>query len=172
VSTSTYVALLDGGKREEPIRITQRGVGIYEVELGGKVHRVDAVRHDYGTISLLVDTQSYSVQLDQGPAGVKVNVRESQYAMEILDERRLRMRRASGRFTLEGKQVISSPMPGKVVKVLVRPGDDVKEGQGVVVVEAMKMENEMKSPKDGKVTELHVVEGQAVEGGARLAVVE
>jgi biotin carboxyl carrier protein len=169
---STYVALLDGGKREERIKIKQQGAGMYEVEIGGKVHRVDAVRHDYGTISLLVDAQSYSVQLDHGEAGVKVHVRDNLYALEILDERRLRMRRASGKFTVEGKQAITSPMPGKVVKVLARLGDEVKEGQGIVVVEAMKMENEMKSPKDGKVTELHVVEGQAVEGGAKLAVVE
>ncbi|HEY5675844.1 MAG TPA: biotin/lipoyl-containing protein, partial [Myxococcales bacterium] len=70
-----------------------------------------------------------------------------------------------------GKQVISAPMPGKVVKVLVKVGDEVKDGQGLVVVEAMKMENELKSPKAGKVTELHAVEGAAVESGAKLAVV-
>jgi biotin carboxyl carrier protein len=63
-------------------------------------------------------------------------------------------------------------MPGKVVKVLAKPGDAVKEGQGVVVIEAMKMENEMKSPKDGTIVEVNVIEGQAVDGGTRLAVVE
>ncbi len=169
---STYVALLDGGKREETLLVRQLGAGIYEVELGGKVHRVDAFRHDYGTISLLVDTDSYSVQLDQGPAAVRVRVRDSVYGLEILDERRLRMRRASGRFVVEGKQVITSPMPGRVVKILARTGEQVREGQGVVVVEAMKMENELRSPKDGKLTELYVVEGQAVEGGAKLAAIE
>jgi biotin carboxyl carrier protein len=169
---STYVALLDGGKREETIQVRQQGAGIYEVEIAGKVHRVDAFRHDYGTISLLVDAASYSVTLDQGDNGVKVHVRNSVYGLEILDERRLRMRRASGKFTVEGKQTLTSPMPGKVVKVLAKVGDEVKEGQGLIVVEAMKMENEMKSPKDGKVTEVHVVEGQAVEGGAKLASVE
>ncbi len=169
---STYVALLDGGKREETIKVTQRGAGMYDVEIGGKVHRVDAFRHDYGTISLLVDTASYSVQLDQREGEVKAQVLDNVYSLEILDERRLRMRRAAGKFTVEGRQVISSPMPGKVVKVLARLGDEVREGQGIVVVEAMKMENEMKSPKDGRVVELHVVEGQAVEGGASLAAVE
>jgi biotin carboxyl carrier protein len=63
-------------------------------------------------------------------------------------------------------------MPGKVVKVLVALGDEVKEGQPLVVVEAMKMENEMKSPRDGKVVELHVREGQTVEGNAKLCAVE
>jgi biotin carboxyl carrier protein len=94
------------------------------------------------------------------------------FPLEILDEKKLRMRRASGRFTVQGKQTLTSPMPGKVVKVLVAVGDEVKEGQGLVVVEAMKMENELRSPKDGKVVELHVKEGQAVEGNARLCAVE
>ena len=170
--SSRYVALLDGGKREETIQVSQEAPGIYRVEIAGKVHRVDAFRHDYGTVSLVVDTESYSVQLDHRQAEVKVHVRGNTYPLEILDERRLRMRRAAGRFTVEGRQTITSSMPGKVVKILARPGDAVKEGQGVVVVEAMKMENEMKSPKDGKVVELHVAEGQAVDGGARLAVVE
>jgi biotin carboxyl carrier protein len=169
---STYVALLDGGRREETIEVAPSGPGIYEVRIGGKVHRVDAFRHDYGTISMIVDTESYSVQLDQVDPAVKVHVRGSTYPLEILDERRLRMRRAAGKFTLEGKQTITSPMPGKVVKVLAKEGDVVKEGQGVVVVEAMKMENELSSPKGGTVTQLLVVEGQAVEGGAKLAVIE
>jgi biotin carboxyl carrier protein len=167
-----YVALLDGGRREETIQVSQEGPGIYQVQIAGKVHRVDAFRHDYGTISLLVDTQSYSVQLDQGATEVKVHVRDSSYRLEILDERRLRMRRAAGKFTVEGRQTLSAPMPGKVVKVLAKVGDEVKEGQGLLVIEAMKMENEMKSPKDGKVVELPVAEGQTVEGGAKVAVVE
>jgi biotin carboxyl carrier protein len=63
-------------------------------------------------------------------------------------------------------------MPGKVVKVLVKLGDEVKEGQGLVVVEAMKMENELKSPKAGKVVELLAKEGSTVENNAKLVVVE
>jgi biotin carboxyl carrier protein len=67
---------------------------------------------------------------------------------------------------------IQSPMPGKIVKVLVAVGDEVKSGQGVVVVEAMKMENELKSPKDGKVKAVTVKEGQAVEAGQSLVTLE
>ena len=169
---STYVALLDGGRREETIQVTQLATGVYRVEVGGKVRRVDAFRHDYGTISLLVDTQSYSVQLEQRATEVRVHLRGSHYPFEILDERRLRMRRSSGKFTVEGKQLVTSPMPGRVVKVLAAVGAQVSEGQPLLVVEAMKMENELKSPKDGKLTGLFVVEGQAVEGGAALAAIE
>lgn len=71
-----------------------------------------------------------------------------------------------------GASSVQSPMPGKVVKVLVAPGDEVKSGQGVVVVEAMKMENELKSPKDGKVKAVAVKEGQAVEAGQSLVTLE
>ena len=67
---------------------------------------------------------------------------------------------------------VLSPMPGKVVKVLVAVGDEVKSGQGVVVVEAMKMENELKSPKDGKVKAVAVKEGQPVEAGQSLVTLE
>lgn len=72
----------------------------------------------------------------------------------------------------EGRQSIVAPIPGRVVRVLVMPGDRVSAGQGVVVVEAMKMENELRSPKDGVVREVKAREGTAVEAGAVLAVIE
>jgi biotin carboxyl carrier protein len=81
------------------------------------------------------------------------------------------MHKAGGKFSLEGPQRVDAPMPGKIVRVLVKEGDAVEEGQGLVVVEAMKMENELKSPKAGVVRELHAQEGQPVEAGAKLAVV-
>jgi biotin carboxyl carrier protein len=67
---------------------------------------------------------------------------------------------------------ITAPMPGRVVRVLVRPGDQVEVRQGLVVVEAMKMENELTSPRAGRVAEVHVVEGVSVEAGRLLAVIE
>ncbi len=169
---TSYVALLDGGKRERTVQVTPLGPGLFEVRIGDRVHQVDAYRHDYGTLSLLVDGRSYSATLDERGPRVHVRLDGSAFPIEILDERKLRLRRAAGRFTVEGKQTVTAPMPGKVVKVLVAPGAEVKEGQGLLVIEAMKMENELKSPKAGKVTELAVKEGQPVEGGARLVTVE
>jgi len=137
-----------------------------------RVLEVDAVHLGPFTLSLLAAGKSWSCDLEPGREGkLSVLVGESPHELEMLDERRLRMRRASGKFTLEGPQRIDAPMPGKVVRVLVKPGDEVQEGQGLVVVEAMKMENELKSPKAGKISELHAVEGQAVEAGAKLVVV-
>jgi biotin carboxyl carrier protein len=177
---STYVALLDGGKREETLEVrrlssgssTGSGQALFEVRLRGRVHVVDAFRHDYGTLSLIVDTASYSAMLDWRATKVNVRLRHASYPLEVLDEKKLRLRRAAGRFTAEGRQVVRSPMPGKVVKVLVRAGDEVKQGQGLVVVEAMKMENELRSPKDGKIVEVLAAEGQAVEANAKLCTVE
>lgn len=169
---STYVALLDGGKREELVEVTPLSPGLYEVKLRGQVHVVDAFRHDHGTLSLIVDTASTSAMLDWRGTKVNVRLRHSTLPIEILDEKKLRLRRLVGGFTVDGRQTVASPIPGKVVKVLVKAGDEVKQGQGLVVVEAMNMENELRSPKDGKVVELLVAEGQAVEAKATLCAIE
>ena len=110
-------------------------------------------------------------QTDDGRVHVRVRGRVLRF--EILDERRLKMKEAQGfRLDVGGLATIDSPMPGKVIKILAKEGDEVKEGQGVIVVEAMKMENELRTPKAGVVKEIKVKEGDAVEAGARLAVIE
>jgi biotin carboxyl carrier protein len=169
---STYVALLDGGARERTVEVRPLEPGIFEIRIGDRVRRVDAYRHDHGTLSLLVDGTSYSATLDERGPEVHVRVKDSAFRIEILDERRLRLRRAAAGFTVEGKQTVTAPMPGKVVKVLVGLGAEVQEGQPLLVIEAMKMENELRSPRAGRVVELHVKEGQTVEGNSKLCAVE
>lgn len=133
---------------------------------------LDAVHLHGSALSVLSGGRSYACDLSPGKEGaVAVRVNQALVPLEIVDERRLRLRRASGKFSLDGPQRVDAPMPGKVVRVLVKKGDAVAEGQGLVVVEAMKMENELKSPKAGTVSELFAVEGAAVENGARLVVV-
>jgi biotin carboxyl carrier protein len=164
-----YTAVLGG--EERVVEVTPREGG-YRVAIGEKVLDVDAVRLKGEAVSLIVGTRSYRCDIEarrDGQLGVLVN--QTVVPLEMLDERKLRLRRAAGKFSLEGPQRIDAPMPGKVVRVLVKAGDEVQEGQGLVVVEAMKMENELKSPKAGKVAELHAVEGAAVESGAKLVVV-
>jgi len=172
VTATTYVALLDGGKREESLLVERVGPGVYDVTLRGVTHRVDAFHHDHGTVSLLVDAESYSVQLDERGSGMRVHLRDSVFPLEMLDERRARMRRAPGKLTAEGPVTLASRLPGKVVGIMRGPGEAVREGEGVLLVEAMGMENEVRSPKDGKVVEIAVGVGQSVDGGAVLAVVE
>jgi len=164
-----YTAILDGEERIVEITPVANG---YRVAIGDKILQVDAVHLHADALSLIVGTRSYRCDIEPGKDGrLTVLVGDSIHPLEILDERKLRMRRASGKFSLEGPQRVDAPMPGKVVRVMVKAGDEVQEGQGLVVVEAMKMENELKSPKAGKVTELHAVEGAAVESGAKLVVV-
>jgi biotin carboxyl carrier protein len=164
-----YTAFLAG--EERAVEVTPREGG-YRVTVGEKVLEVDALALQGAAVSLIVGTRSYRCDIEPRKDGqLAVRVNQSVLSLEMLDERKLRLRRASGKFALEGPQRIDAPMPGKVVRVLVKVGDEVQEGQGLLVVEAMKMENELKSPKSGKVTELHAVEGAAVESGAKLAVV-
>jgi acetyl/propionyl-CoA carboxylase alpha subunit len=164
-----YTAILGG--EEHLVEITPREGG-HHIVIDGKVVDVDAVHLTGFALSLIAGTRSYWCDIEPGKEGrLAVRVGETVYPLEILDERKIRMRRASGKFALEGPQRVDAPMPGKVTRVLVKVGDEVREGQGLVVVEAMKMENELQSPKAGRVAELHAVEGAAVESGAKLVVV-
>ena len=161
------------GKLNHDIEVKEKGDGLYEVVLDGEKHVVDALQLDHGAVSLIVDRASYSVEFeDTSDTWINVLVKGQVFPVEVLDERRLRMRAATGRFAVEGPQTIVAPMPGKVVKVLCKVGDEVKEGQGLVVIEAMKMENELASPKDGVVKEIVAVENASVESNAKLVVVE
>lgn len=169
---STYVALLDGGKREEAVEVRRAGPGTYEVKLRGKTHLVDAYRHDYGTLSLVVDHASYSAMLDWRDTKVNVRLRHAIIPLEVLDERKLRLRRVAAKLTIEGRQTVTARVPGRIVKVLAKVGDAVRAGQALAVVEALEMENEIRSPKDGRLVELHVEEGQFVGGNAKLCTVE
>lgn len=165
-----YQATLD--RKSHELDVTFEGDGVYQVVLDGTTYRVDAHELAHGAVSLIVDHASYSVEFEDHDGHVKVLVREQVFSVEVLDERALRLRGTGSSFTLEGPQTVLAPMPGKVVKLLVAVGDEVREGQGLVVVEAMKMENELQSPKGGKVKAITAREGASVEGGTPLVVVE
>ena len=159
------------GGEERAVEVTLRGDG-YRVVIDGKPLDVDAVHLQGHAVSLISGTRSARCDIEPGKDGkLAVLVGENVYGLELLDERKLRMRKAAGKFSVEGPQRVDAPMPGKVVRVMVKVGDEVSEGQGLLVVEAMKMENELRSPKAGIVAELHAVEGAAVESGAKLVVV-
>jgi biotin carboxyl carrier protein len=97
-------------------------------------------------------------------------VGSASFAADVRDPRSLRGRIRA--LDDHGPKKLSAPMPGKIVRVLVRPGDEVEAGAGVVVVEAMKMQNEIKSPKKGTIQKILVAEGAAVNAGDVLAIVE
>jgi biotin carboxyl carrier protein len=166
-----YDATVGGQKEATSIEIEPSGPG-YKVTVNGESYQVNAVMLEPGGMSLLVDGKSYAATIQEKKDRLSVLVRNRIFDVSIIDERRGKLNKIATRFSSQGKQIIASPMPGKVVRVLVSLGDSVLEGQGLVVVEAMKMENELKSPKAGKVIELNAREGSAVDNNAILVVVE
>ena len=167
-----YVATFKGQPPVD-LQLEPLGPGRYALTLDGQRHELDVVALANGGLSFLTGGESHEALVDTLKSGeLQVLIDGHQTRLDIADERTLRSRAASSAFSVEGKQEICAPMPGKVVRVLVKPGDVVTEGQGLVVVEAMKMENELKSPKAGTVLSVHTTEGVAVENGAKLVVVE
>jgi biotin carboxyl carrier protein len=117
--------------------------------------------------SVLLDGRSYRVSKG---AGTEIWVNGRLLAIKVFDPRDLRP--GQGASSNQGRQEIAASMPGKVIRVLVAAGDAVEEGQGLVVVEAMKMQNEMKSPKAGRVAEIRARPDATVGAGEILVVVE
>jgi biotin carboxyl carrier protein len=121
---------------------------------------------------MLVDGRSYEVDLEEDGESLNALVDDNLFRIDLVDERRQRLRAARGKFSVAGPQTIRAPMPGKIVKILVEKGAEVTEGQGVIIIEAMKMENELRAPKAGKVKDILVAEGQTVDNRAELVAIE
>jgi len=123
-----------------------------------------------GVYSILLDGRSYDARVEETPGGLVVVIDGHRFEVSVVDPRRW-TRPASGRHG-EGVQSVAAPMPGKVVRVLVAPGEEVAAGQGIVVVEAMKMQNEMKAARAGRVLSVPVRVGATVAAGEVLATIE
>lgn len=164
---------------------------IYEVTIAEKVYRVELVRTEQewkckldgrelpldvvsaqdGMLSLLLQGKSYEVKQETVGTESNVVVGQERFSASVRDPRSFRSRRRSGA-SEQGVMKIKAPMPGKVVRILAPAGAQVEIGQSVVVIEAMKMQNELKAPKTGVVKKISVAEGAAVEAGQALAEVE
>ena len=164
-----YVILRDG--REIPVEVAERAGG-YMVALDGVAHEVDSRQVAPGLYSLIVEGRSYEVTVySPEPDCYRVHLYDGQRSVELMSPIGLVMRSQGGRGGDSGL-TIRAPMPGKVVRLLVTAGQKVIKGQGVVVVEAMKMQNELQAQADGIVKEIRAREGEGVEGGAELVVLE
>jgi biotin carboxyl carrier protein len=161
-------------KKRESVRVALRetGEGRYEVTLDGRTVHVDAVRSGTSIYSVIEDGRQFEAIIDEkGAHGFDVLVAGRIFHLEVLDER-TKLLAGSAAVVASGPQAVAAEMPGKVVKLAVAAGAVVSEGQGVVILEAMKMENEIPSPIAGVIKEIAVSEGQTVEAGALLFVVE
>ncbi len=160
------------GTNDWAVRVESSDDGRPVVVVGERTYRVDAVRPDAGTFSLLVEGRAYEVVLTRRDGRHHVQVGGRSYVLEVLDERRKLLRDQKVAMVAEGPAEVISSMPGRVVTLLVAEGDEVEEGQGVIVLEAMKMENELKTPKAGQVTAIRVQAGDSTEAGDTLVVIE
>lgn len=164
----------------------------YEVRISGKTHIVELERQaddwqasiqgksgitaDVAEItpnvfSVLLPGRSHEVYVTPSSGGqLQLHTGGFEFLAEVIDPRAWRGRLHGGA-EAEGRQQITAPMPGKVVRLLMKAGDMVDGGQGLLVVEAMKMQNEIRSPKSGRVERVLVAEGQAVNAGEVLCVV-
>jgi biotin carboxyl carrier protein len=152
--------------REIEVSVEAGADGRWRVGIAGEVRVVDAREVRPGTWSLIIDGRAYLVDLDRRTQGTALSARLAEAVAVIEDARRKRLSRAAHREGLaRAGEEVRAPIAGKVVKVLVAVGDQVAVGQGVVVVEAMKMENELVAERGGAVAALHKEAGQPVDTG-------
>lgn len=144
----------------ELIRDGQRWRAIVD----GQPVEADAVEIAPHTYSILLGGKSHELRVSPLPDGsLKILSAQTEFLAQVIDPREWRGRH--GAAEVEGRQQIVAPMPGKIVRILVKPGDPVELGQGLIVVEAMKMQNEIRSPKSGAVEKIVAKEGDAVNAG-------
>jgi acetyl/propionyl-CoA carboxylase alpha subunit len=147
-----------------------RADGRWSCRLNGRDVEVEAILARPDVLSLRIGNLAYEVKSERVANDLHLWVGSTRFAVELRDPRSLRGRSRAP--DDQGPKKITAPMPGKVVRLLVHEGDEVEAGAGVAVVEAMKMQNEIKSPKKGTIQKILVKEGAAVNAGGVLAIVE
>jgi len=145
--------------------------GKWQCRLDGREIEMDAVLARRDVLSVLIEGKAYEVKRERTATDLHLWVGGARYAAELRDPRSLRSRKATAGDDRGPKKLVA-PMPGKVVRVLLEEQAEVQVGQGILVMEAMKMQNEIKSPKKGVVQKIVAREGTAVNAGDVLAVVE
>jgi biotin carboxyl carrier protein len=162
--------------RRRTVSVERTGSGRYRVSVDGQPYDVDAVRAGSYGLSILLDGESKtSREIQVAPSNVRgelLVVLDGRTVSATVDARRTGHGVADSTAYAHGEQAVVAPMPGRVLRVLVAPGDAVAARQPVVVVEAMKMENELRSPKAGRVKDVAVTAGTSVDAGRVLVVIE
>jgi biotin carboxyl carrier protein len=138
--------------------------------IDGQRLEADAIAVSPGIYSILLSGKSFQVRIERLGAELRAITAGRDLSVVIQDEREWRRNRG-GNVEAEGRQQVLAPMPGKIVRLLVSAGDSVRAGQGLLVVEAMKMQNEIRAPKSGTIDRVRVVEGQTVNAGEVVVIV-
>ncbi|MCI0662150.1 MAG: biotin/lipoyl-binding protein [Acidobacteria bacterium] len=146
--------------------------GIVQLRYNGQMHEAWVSEPEPGLFLVIINGRVYRCALERSSTGeTEVVVNNRRISIAVSDKKHLRHHTGAAAGG-GGPTGLRSPMPGKVVRILLNPGDQVAAHQGVLVVEAMKMQNEIQSPRAGKVLEINVSEGQTVNVGQTLARVE
>jgi biotin carboxyl carrier protein len=164
----TYNVLIDGKNYQLELQHSSTG---WKCRIDGREIEMDAVLARRDVISLIINGKAYEVKRERTPTDMHIWVGSARYGAEVRDPRSLRSHRESAGAE-SGPRKLVAPMPGRIVRVLVSEKSEVDAGQGLVVVEAMKMQNEIKSPKKGIVQKLVASAGANVNAGDVLAIVE
>ena len=162
-----YFVTFSDSKEPLEIDVKELPSGALEVSSGGKKIDVDVATVD-GALSLRVDGHVVDLTTEGTPPDLGVIASGHRSYVRVESDRQRAAAAAAKHSGGGGDDLVRSPMPGRIVRVLVANGDDVQVGQPLVVIEAMKMENELKSKRAGKVVEVLVTQGAAVEGNAKL----
>jgi biotin carboxyl carrier protein len=136
----------------------------------GLEREADVAMPEHGIYSVLLEGRSYEARVERTTRETFVVIDGHRFEIQIRDPRR--WSRQSGSRGVEGSETLAAPMPGKVIRILAAPGDTVTAGQGVLVVEAMKMQNELKATRAGRVAAVHAREGATVAAGEALVTIE
>jgi len=161
-------------KRIASVEIIKQFENLLQIKVDDKIYQVDLMHNDEGFFSILENGRSYNIELVPyvKPKHYTAYTLYDSYDIEVIDaESRYRRNRLSATQMIS-ENSISSPMPGKVVKILVNQGDEVKKGDTLITIAAMKMESEYKSPIDGKIAKIMVNEGSTVEANQVLIEIE
>jgi biotin carboxyl carrier protein len=156
------------GGREHEVTVKSQPDGTLEVDVGGKTMSVEATPHAARELTVKVGDRVIDMTIEGTPPQLGVVGSGHRTYVKVESERMRVASRAAGGGAGGKEKDVRSPMPGRVVKVLVNQGDTVAQGQSVAIVEAMKMENEVRAKKGGVVARVHVAAGATVEGNAVL----
>ncbi|PLX66199.1 MAG: acetyl-CoA carboxylase biotin carboxyl carrier protein subunit [Denitrovibrio sp.] len=172
ITKRDYYATIDGGEQEYLVNLVEETQNQFVIDIDGRKHTVDFAMAGDSVYSIIIDGKSHAMEINEkGDVFDILMDNGDMFAVEVLDEmkRLMKMRTNVG---LEGRQVIEAQMPGYIWKILVEKGQEVKAGEPLMILVAMKMENEIKAPKDGVVEDLFVEIDQTIVSGDKLAVVE
>ncbi|MCB1042906.1 MAG: biotin/lipoyl-binding protein [Acidobacteria bacterium] len=161
------IARVDGRERLVTLKALENDH--FEITIDGRMHLVDCRERVANLYSLLIGEDSYEVRVGDSDARGRIETQlyEEGYLLEITDPMKAILE-ASGRKNASGEASVEAVMPGKVLRIAVAEGDRVEEGQPILVLVAMKMENEIEAPKSGTVKSIHVGVNDSVETGALL----